>query len=91
MRKAQVTRTTKETSIELEIDLDGQGLAEVSTGVGFADHMLTLLAFWAGFDLSVACQGDLEVNTCRAFFTNAFGVQRWEQHVIKRGRKYGDS
>ena len=62
MRKAQVTRTTKETSIELEIDLDGKGTAEVSTGVGFADHMLTLLAFWSGCDIKIFCKGDLHVD-----------------------------
>lgn len=62
MRKAQVTRSTKETSIELELDLDGQGLAEVSTGVGFADHMLTLLAFWSGMDIKLFCKGDLHVD-----------------------------
>ncbi len=62
MRKAQVVRSTKETSIELELDLDGQGVAEVSTGVGFADHMLTLLAFWSGFDIKLFCKGDLHVD-----------------------------
>lgn len=62
MRRALITRTTKETSIELEIDLDGQGATEVSTGVGFADHMLTLLAFWGGFDLKCFCKGDLHVD-----------------------------
>ena len=63
MRKAQITRSTKETSIELEILLDGQGAAEISTGIGFADHMLTLLAFWSGFDLKVFCKGDLHVDS----------------------------
>ena len=62
MRKASVARTTKETSVAVEINLDGQGDIQVQTGVGFADHMLTLLAFWAGFDLRVACQGDLHVD-----------------------------
>ena len=62
MRKAQVVRATKETSIELELCLDGGGRAEVSTGVGFADHMLTLLAFWSGFDLKLFCKGDLQVD-----------------------------
>lgn len=62
MRKAQVTRSTKETSIELDVNLDGQGLAEVSTGVGFADHMFTLLAFWSGMDLKLFCKGDLHID-----------------------------
>jgi imidazoleglycerol-phosphate dehydratase len=62
MRKAAVARTTRETSIELELDLDGKGAAEVSTGMGFADHMLTLLAFWSGFDIKLFCKGDLQVD-----------------------------
>ena len=62
MRTAQITRSTKETSIELELCLDGSGLAEISTGLGFADHMLTLLAFWAGFDVKLFCKGDLHVD-----------------------------
>jgi len=62
MRKASVTRATKETSIELEIDLDGKGQAEVSSGIGFADHMLTLLAFWSGMDVKLFCKGDLQVD-----------------------------
>ncbi len=63
MRKATVSRTTKETDIRLELVLDGQGTAQVDTGVGFADHMLTLLAFWAGFDLTVSCKGDLHIDS----------------------------
>jgi len=62
MRKAVVSRSTKETDIRLELVLDGQGTARVNTGVGFADHMLTLLAFWAGFDLTVTCKGDLHID-----------------------------
>lgn len=63
MRKAVVSRSTKETDIRLELVLDGQGTAQVDTGVGFADHMLTLLAFWAGFDLTVTCKGDLHIDS----------------------------
>ncbi|GAB6035692.1 imidazoleglycerol-phosphate dehydratase HisB [Fundidesulfovibrio butyratiphilus] len=62
MRKASLTRTTKETDISLELNVDGTGQAKVSTGVGFADHMLTLLAFWSGMDLTLTCQGDLHVD-----------------------------
>ncbi len=61
-RKASVSRQTKETSVRIELDLDGKGETSIATGVGFADHMLTLLAFWAGFDLTVSCQGDLHVD-----------------------------
>jgi imidazoleglycerol-phosphate dehydratase len=56
------SRETRETRVAVEILLDGEGLATVDTGFGFADHMLTLLAFWAGCDLTVACRGDLEVD-----------------------------
>jgi imidazoleglycerol-phosphate dehydratase len=61
-RTATVTRTTKETDIRLALDLDGTGRAEIATGVGFFDHMLTLLAGHALFDLKVACTGDTHVD-----------------------------
>ncbi len=61
-RAAVVQRTTRETDISLRLGLDGAGRAEVATGYGFADHMLTLLAFWAGFDLTLSCRGDLAVD-----------------------------
>ncbi|MBU1612379.1 MAG: imidazoleglycerol-phosphate dehydratase, partial [Proteobacteria bacterium] len=62
MRTAKITRTTKETDISLELTLDGTGRIEVATGVGFADHMLTLFAFWARMDISLSCKGDLEID-----------------------------
>lgn len=61
-RRGAYSRETKETRVAVEILLDGQGRTSVTTGFGFADHMLTLLAFWAGWDLTVTCQGDLEVD-----------------------------
>jgi len=61
-RTARYDRATKETRIEVALDLDGTGKAEVATGVGFADHMLTLFAFWARVDLTLTCQGDLEID-----------------------------
>ncbi|MDK2957132.1 MAG: imidazoleglycerol-phosphate dehydratase [Desulfovibrionales bacterium] len=61
-RKAVIQRTSKETSITLELNLDGSGQTSISTGYAFLDHMLTLWAFWAGFDLSVTCAGDLDVD-----------------------------
>ncbi len=61
-REGQFERTTKETQISVRLVLDGAGTADVSTGWGFADHMLTLVAFWAGFDLTLSCTGDLEVD-----------------------------
>ncbi|MBQ9728054.1 MAG: imidazoleglycerol-phosphate dehydratase HisB [Clostridia bacterium] len=62
MRKAQVQRTTKETDIFLTLDLDGAGRGEINSGSGFLDHMLTLFSKHAGFDLSVTCKGDVEVD-----------------------------
>lgn len=61
-RTARVERSTKETRISVELSLDGTGRTSLDTGMGFVDHMLTLFAFWAGFDLSATCQGDLEVD-----------------------------
>jgi len=61
-RKAQIDRRTAETSIQLTLELDGEGRAEVSTAVGFLDHMLTLLAKHACVDLTVTADGDLHVD-----------------------------
>ena len=61
MRTASVTRTTKETDISLALSLDG-GAVEVSTGIGFFDHMLTALAFYAGWGMKLTVKGDLQVD-----------------------------
>jgi imidazoleglycerol-phosphate dehydratase len=61
-RTATVSRKTHETDIRLSLDLDGVGQAEIATGLGFFDHMLTLLAGHSLFDLQVACAGDLDVD-----------------------------
>src|SRR5579864_7956914 len=61
-RTATVRRETGETRIELSLDLDGGGRADVSTGVGFFDHMLTLLARHSLIDLTVRAAGDLHVD-----------------------------
>ncbi len=55
-------RETKETSIDLELNLDGSGKIEIETGIGFLDHMLTALAFHSGMDLKLKCVGDLHVD-----------------------------
>lgn len=62
-RTATVKRATKETDISLTLTLEGEGRVAVDTGIGFADHMLTLAAFWAGFDLDLTCKGDLEIDS----------------------------
>jgi imidazoleglycerol-phosphate dehydratase len=61
-RTATIRRETGETKIEITLDLDGRGRAQVSTGVGFLDHMLTALARHARFDLAVQATGDLHVD-----------------------------
>ena len=61
-RSATVTRTTKETDIRVELELDGSGASSADTGMPFFDHMLQQLGKHAGFDLSVTCAGDLDVD-----------------------------
>ncbi len=61
-RSASIHRKTVETDIELELNLDGGGTAEVATGVGFFDHMLTLLGKHSAMDLSIKARGDLQVD-----------------------------
>ncbi|MFV1966780.1 MAG: imidazoleglycerol-phosphate dehydratase HisB [Pirellulaceae bacterium] len=61
-RTARIERKTAETKIVVELDLDGTGRSQIQTGVGFFDHMLTLLARHAALDLTVSAQGDLEVD-----------------------------
>jgi len=63
MRTAEISRQTNETQIGIKLDLDGTGKHEISTGIGFLDHMLTHLAIHGLFDLSVKAQGDLEIDT----------------------------
>ena len=61
-RRATIARATSETDIRLSVDLDGSGRAEVATGIGFLDHMLTALARHALIDLTVAAKGDLHID-----------------------------
>ncbi len=62
MRVAEIKRKTKETDIYLSLNLDGKGDSEVQTGCAFLDHMLTLFARHGKFDLTVKCQGDIDVD-----------------------------
>ena len=61
-RTAKVERSTRETTVSVTIDLDGSGAAEVSTGVGFFDHLLTSLSHHSLIDMTVSTDGDLEVD-----------------------------
>jgi len=62
MRKGAVRRKTKETDIEVAVDLDGKGVASVATGIGFLDHMLDLLARHSRIDITVKANGDLHID-----------------------------
>ncbi len=62
MRRAEIARKTAETDIRLTLALDGKGEGVIDSGSGFLDHMLTLFAKHGGFDLSVTCKGDTEVD-----------------------------
>src|SRR5579872_4902675 len=61
-RTATINRKTAETDIQLTLEVDGSGTAKIETGIGFFDHMLTLLAKHALFDLTIAAKGDLAVD-----------------------------
>ena len=62
MRLGKIERETKETKIFVEINLDGAGKNEISTGIGFFDHMMNLFAAHGQFDLKISCKGDIEVD-----------------------------
>jgi imidazoleglycerol-phosphate dehydratase len=62
MRNGAVTRTTKETDIEVSVDLDGTGLAKIATGIGFFDHMLEQLARHSLIDMDIRAAGDLHID-----------------------------
>lgn len=62
MRKSEIVRKTAETDIRLSLNLDGEGKSAIDTGCGFLDHMLTLFSKHSGYDLSVNCKGDVDVD-----------------------------
>jgi imidazoleglycerol-phosphate dehydratase len=62
MRKAEVTRNTKETKIGVKLNLDGKGVAQIATGVPFLDHMLEQVARHGAFDLDISAKGDLHID-----------------------------
>jgi imidazoleglycerol-phosphate dehydratase len=61
-RSATITRKTKETNISLTLGIDGKGISDIKSGNGFFDHMLTLMAHHASMDLSLYCDGDIEID-----------------------------
>lgn len=93
MRKSTVNRKTAETDIRLSLSIDGKGSAEINTGCGFLDHMLTLFARHSHYDLSVECRGDVEVDYHHTVedIGIALGQAFCEAIGDKRGiERYGD-
>jgi imidazoleglycerol-phosphate dehydratase len=91
-REASIRRVTRETEITLQLSLDGSGRADIATGIGFLDHMLTLLAGHGLFDLRVVAQGDLQVDDHHT--TEDIGIclgQAFDQALARREgiRRYG--
>lgn len=89
-RFAELRRATNETEIAIELSLDGSGIADVETSIGFLDHMLTVLAFWSRFDIRLRCDGDLEVDDhhtsedCALVLGEAFSIALGERRGIER-------
>jgi imidazoleglycerol-phosphate dehydratase len=89
-RTASRSRTTKETSIELRLDLDGAGRTQISTGLPFFDHMLDQIGRHGGFDLTIRATGDLEVDAHHTVedvgiaFGEAFGEALGDKAGIRR-------
>ncbi len=93
MRKASITRKTAETDIELSLNLDGSGTSEISSGIGFMDHMLTLFAKHGGFDLCLSCKGDTFVDDHHSAEDIGIALGRAFAEALgeKRGiRRYGN-
>ncbi|WP_337485053.1 imidazoleglycerol-phosphate dehydratase HisB [Porcipelethomonas sp.] len=62
MKHGLVERKTRETEVSVEVTIDGKGIADISTGIGFFDHMLTALSVHSGISMNIKCQGDLYVD-----------------------------
>ena len=87
MRKASISRKTGETDIRLELNLDGTGKGEISTGVGFLDHMLALFARHGRFDLDLTCKGDTYVDDHHG--TEDIGIALGKAFAEALGAKQG--
>jgi len=93
-RFARVQRTTKESDVLVELEVDGSGTADVETGVPFFDHMLAQLGKHGGFDLTVRTKGDLEVDAHHTVEDTSLAVGQALREALgdKAGiRRYGDS
>jgi imidazoleglycerol-phosphate dehydratase len=93
-RAAVVARTTKESDVRVEIDLDGSGATDVDTGVPFFDHMLAQLGRHSGFDLTVRTRGDLEVDAHHTVEDTALALGQALREALgdRSGiRRFGDA
>jgi imidazoleglycerol-phosphate dehydratase / histidinol-phosphatase len=91
-RRAVIIRKTKETSIALELNLDGSGKSEIETGIGFFDHMLEQIGKHGGIDLTIKAEGDLKVDEHHTIedVAIAFGEAVWKALGSKKGiERYG--
>lgn len=94
MRTSEIARKTAETDITLSLLLDGTGKSEISTGVGFLDHMLTLFASHGRFDLKVTCKGDTYVDDHHSVEDIGIALGKAFKEALgdKKGiRRYGDT
>lgn len=87
MRTAEINRKTNETDISLTLDLDGTGMSEINSGVGFLDHMLTLFARHGRFDLTLTCNGDTYVDDHHS--TEDIGIALGQAFAQALGDKRG--
>jgi imidazoleglycerol-phosphate dehydratase len=93
-RTATVDRTTKESSVSVTLDLDGTGVHDVSTGVGFYDHMLSQLSKHSGIDLTVKTEGDLHIDSHHTVEDTAIAIGQALREALgdKSGiRRFGDA
>lgn len=93
-RVARIERTTRESSITVEINLDGTGTTDISTGVAFYDHMLTAFGAHGSFDLTVAAQGDVDIEAHHTVEDTAIVLGQAIRQALgdKRGiRRFGDA
>ena len=87
MRFSEIVRKTAETDIRLTLNLDGKGTSEINSGCGFLDHMLTLFAKHSGYDLTVDCKGDVEVDYHHT--TEDIGIALGKAFLTALGDKKG--
>ena len=87
MRQATINRKTAETDISLKLNIDGKGVSKIDSGCGFLDHMLTLFARHARFDLELSCKGDVEVDFHHT--AEDIGIALGEAFMVAIGDKKG--